>query len=62
MDWSEAIEIHKGETRHSHHNPQLWMGQQPRGWLPGQSEAGAAGRGAGCLAAGGVRTEAFLPG
>ncbi|XP_073660037.1 MAP6 domain-containing protein 1 isoform X1 [Tursiops truncatus] len=35
LDWSEAIEIHKGETRHSHHNPQLWMGQQPRGWLPG---------------------------
>ncbi|KAB0390167.1 hypothetical protein E2I00_012578, partial [Balaenoptera physalus] len=34
LDWSEAIEIHKGETRRSHHNPQLWMGQQPQGWLP----------------------------
>lgn len=21
LDWSEAIKIHKGETRQSHHNP-----------------------------------------
>eukprot|EP00071_Canis_lupus_P036266 XP_022269823.1 acyl transferase 8-like [Canis lupus familiaris] len=35
LDRSEAVEIHKGETRHSHNNPQLWMGQQPPGQLPG---------------------------
>lgn len=43
LDWSETVQIHKGETHHSHHNPQLQMGRQPWGWLPGQSEADAVG-------------------
>ncbi|XP_057356456.1 MAP6 domain-containing protein 1 isoform X1 [Manis pentadactyla] len=35
LDWGEAAKIYKGETRHSHHHPQLWMGPQPWGQLPG---------------------------
>ncbi|GAB5576625.1 MAP6 domain-containing protein 1 [Prionailurus iriomotensis] len=38
LDWSEAIEIHKGKTCHGPHNPQLRLGRQPWGQLPEATE------------------------